>query len=333
MLVVIIGAIGLGLNIISIIFLHEHDHGHGHSHGHGHDHEHAQPGQIPLQVPSPPPEIALATLDVASDTQSADNAPFSSADHQEHRHTHKIFSSPKHHHDFGMMGVLLHVLGDAVNNIGVIISGLIIWKTSSPHRYYADPAVGMAIALMILLTSLPLVKKTGHILLQSPPLGIDVNDIKHDLETIPSVLSVHELHVWRLNQTKSLASAHVVVGADTSVEEFQSVAKTINECLHAYGVHSVTLQPEVQLRRRPIAGMSSFSRGPSEDGVMSFVTGADITRTATPLVRDDDDISPVVDELPASENAAAGGDFEESDAKKQCLMNCGMGCEKMTCCG
>jgi solute carrier family 30 (zinc transporter), member 1 len=83
-----------------------------------------------------------------------------------------------------MAGVLLHVAGDAFNNIGVIIAGAIIWKTTSPQRYYADPAVSMAIALMILISSLPLVKKTGHILLQSPPTGIDVADIKHDLETV-----------------------------------------------------------------------------------------------------------------------------------------------------
>lgn len=55
-----------------------------------------------------------------------------------------------------MLGVLIHVVGDAANNVGVIISALVIWLTSSPSRYYADPAVSMAIALVILTTSLPL---------------------------------------------------------------------------------------------------------------------------------------------------------------------------------
>jgi solute carrier family 30 (zinc transporter), member 1 len=87
------------------------------------------------------------------------------------------------------------------------------------------------------------VRKSGQILLQSPPIGVDVLDIKHDIEKVPGVLSVHELHVWRLNQHKALASAHVTI-ADPSLELFQQQAKTINECLHAYGVHSVTLQPE-----------------------------------------------------------------------------------------
>jgi zinc transporter 1 len=74
-----------------------------------------------------------------------------------HEHRHKIAGSKhEHHQDFGMAGVMLHVAGDAFNNIGVIIAGVIVWKTSSPNRYYADPAVSMAIALMILLSALPL---------------------------------------------------------------------------------------------------------------------------------------------------------------------------------
>lgn len=55
-----------------------------------------------------------------------------------------------------MLGVLIHVLGDAANNVGVIISGLIIWLTKYPGRFYTDPAVSMVIALIIFMTSLPL---------------------------------------------------------------------------------------------------------------------------------------------------------------------------------
>jgi zinc transporter 1 len=269
----------------------------------------------------------MAELDVASDIHSHDHShghshgpTIGQADHLEHRHNHKSGTKKHdHNHDFGMMGVLLHVASDAINNIGVIIAGLIIWKTDAPGRYYADPAVSMAISLMILFSSLPLVKKTGHILLQSPPLGLDVNDIRHDLEKIPNVESVHELHVWRLNQTKSLASAHVVVPSNTSVEQFQGVAKTINECLHAYGVHSVTLQPEVELRRRPIAGMS---RNVSEDGAGVVYSADGMSIPGTPGIAEDG-ISIAANDEPR----------DSEDRRRRCLMNCGTGCEKMTCCG
>ncbi len=61
---------------------------------------------------------------------------------------------------------------------------------------------------------------------------------------LPGILSVHELHVWRLNQQKALATAHVVT-SDSSLEVFMLRAAAVGECLHAYGIHSFTLQPEL----------------------------------------------------------------------------------------
>lgn len=83
-----------------------------------------------------------------------------------------------------MLGVLVHVIGDALNNIGVIIAALVIWQTNYDARFYADPGVSMGIAFMILLSSLPLVKNSGTILLQSAPRGVDLDDVKHDLEKV-----------------------------------------------------------------------------------------------------------------------------------------------------
>jgi zinc transporter 1 len=71
-------------------------------------------------------------------------------------HRHNSVRPSKKGYDLAMLGVLIHVLGDAANNVGVIISGLVIWLTKYHGRYYADPAVSMAIATIILLTSIPL---------------------------------------------------------------------------------------------------------------------------------------------------------------------------------
>ncbi|KAJ4992271.1 cation diffusion facilitator family transporter [Stagonosporopsis vannaccii] len=226
-LVLIVGCVGLTLNLISAAFLHEHDHGAGHAHSHGHTPSHTHGDMENLPVPSM-------------------HSTSSSGDHLEHLH-HSLVPS-KHGMDLGILGVLIHILGDAINNVGVIVSALVIWLTHSPSRFYADPAVSMWIAIMILVSALPLTKRSGKILLQSAPLGVKIDDVKHDLESIPGVLSVHELHVWRLDQRKAVASAHVVV-SDPDVRSFMKNAKVITECLHAYGIHSVTLQPELPRQR------------------------------------------------------------------------------------
>ncbi|OJI89857.1 hypothetical protein ASPTUDRAFT_132336 [Aspergillus tubingensis CBS 134.48] len=144
----------------------------------------------------------------------------------------------------GMLGVLTHVIGDAANNLGVMAAALVIWFTHYGGRFYADPGTSMGIAIMIMLSSIPLVRRCGIILLESAPNGVDLEDVKHDIEKIPGVLSVHELHIWRLNQHKALASVHVMV-SDCSVPSFLKLSKTINECFHAYGIHSTTIQPEM----------------------------------------------------------------------------------------
>ncbi|KAJ4317320.1 hypothetical protein N0V94_005005 [Neodidymelliopsis sp. IMI 364377] len=226
-LVLIIGCIGLTLNLISAAFLHEHDHGDGHGHGHSHEHAHDH-----------------------SDHNVGDVESIQAGSMHDHHieHLHLSLAPSKHGMDLGILGVLIHILGDAINNIGVIISALIIWLTHSPSRFYADPAVSMWIAIMILISAIPLTKRSGKILLQSAPLGVQIADVKRDLESIPGVLSVHELHIWRLDQRKAIASAHIVV-SDPDVEAFMKKAKVISECLHAYGIHSATLQPELPVSR------------------------------------------------------------------------------------
>jgi solute carrier family 30 (zinc transporter), member 1 len=92
------------------------------------------------------------------------------------------------------------------------------------------------------------------------------------LPQIPGIESVHELHIWRLDQQKAIASAHVVV-SDESMSNFIEKARTVNECLHAYGIHSSTLQPETAAEATAeastVAITASASAGSASEGVSS----------------------------------------------------------------
>ncbi|KAJ9222387.1 hypothetical protein DTO027B5_2536 [Paecilomyces variotii] len=159
-LILIVGCVGLGLNLISASFLHEHDHGLSSSPQAAEDIIYEE-GQYDLESIKP--------------------------EHHEHRHHTVQLGS--HGHDLGTMGVLIHILGDAVNNVGVIISALVIWLTHYDTRYYADPAVGMGIAFMILISSISLMRHSGLILLESVPTGVDLEDVQHDLEKVGNKLA------------------------------------------------------------------------------------------------------------------------------------------------
>lgn len=114
-----------------------------------------------------------------------------------------------------MHGVFLHVLGDALASIAVIVSAVIIMVV--PHdsifRTITDPLLSLVITVIILVTTIPLVRNTSHILLQGLPEALrgKVEEIKQSLVSISGVLAVHELHIWQLSDTKWISTVHVLV--------------------------------------------------------------------------------------------------------------------------
>ena len=87
---------------------------------------------------------------------------------------------------------------------------------------------------------------------------------------------MHELHVWRLDQKKAIASAHVVV-SDQNVSNFMEKAKTVSECLHAYGIHSATIQPEL-VKPSPSEAAAAASAAPAP----TVSTASSLRRRALP---------------------------------------------------
>jgi zinc transporter 1 len=172
-----------------------------------------------------------------------------SIDHKQHRHAQpKEQSKGGHSHgDLNMRGVFLHVLGDALGNVGVIATALFIWLTDYSWRFYMDPAISLIITAIILASAIPLCKAASRILLQAVPAGISVDDIKADIEDLPGIVSCHHVHVWQLSDTKLVGSLHVQVEFDFKGEgsaRYMELALAIRRCLHAYGIHSSTIQPE-----------------------------------------------------------------------------------------
>jgi solute carrier family 30 (zinc transporter), member 1 len=199
------------------------------------------------------------------------------------------------HGDLNMRGVFLHVMGDALGNIGVIASALFIWLTSYEWKYYTDPAISLVITIIILASAVPLCKAASRILLQAVPTGMNVDDIKADIEDLPQVISVHHIHIWQLNNTKHIASLHVQVDCEirgAGSEGYMRLAREIRECLHKYGIHSSTIQPEFYV----------LSEGGSPK--------------------------------PGSSTTVANSSGRDSPtADKSCLLDCGDGCaDKNQCC-
>ncbi|KAL8707442.1 MAG: hypothetical protein Q9220_007530 [cf. Caloplaca sp. 1 TL-2023] len=197
-------------------------------------------------------------------------------DHADHKHNQpQAESKGGHSHgDLNMRGVFLHVMGDALGNVGVISSALIIWLTPWSWRYYADPAISLVITVIILGSAIPLCKAASRILLQAVPPGISVDDIKHDIQQLSGVVSCHHLHVWQLSDTRKVASLHIQVEFDFKGEgsaRYMQLARAIRRCLHAYGIHNSTIQPEFCLdsTHRHTSGYNTDDEGSGDHGLRS----------------------------------------------------------------
>ncbi|SGZ31414.1 BQ5605_C044g12169 [Microbotryum silenes-dioicae] len=164
-----------------------------------------------------------------------------------------------------MRGVFLHVLGDALGNVGVIGAGLFIWLTDYEWRMYSDPLISLVITCIIFSSALPLgkgqaysrdvslelrlksaapfdtAKSASFILLQGVPSSIPLDRLRTAIANVPGVANVHELHVWSLSESKSVASVHVMTASDDMIE----VSSKIRRVMHRFGIHSSTIQPEI----------------------------------------------------------------------------------------
>ncbi|KAG8841425.1 hypothetical protein FRC20_005049 [Serendipita sp. 405] len=139
-------------------------------------------------------------------------------------------------------GVVIHILGDALGSIGVVVSGLIIWFLKSKARFYVDPALSLAITFLIMWSAIPLVRSAGFILLQGVPSSISLRTIHSAIGNVPGVGSVHELHIWQLSETRLIASVHIKVD---STRPYMDIVRDVKKLLHANGIHSGTVQPEI----------------------------------------------------------------------------------------
>ncbi|XP_076809895.1 uncharacterized protein LOC143452723 isoform X2 [Clavelina lepadiformis] len=236
LLVIIVGSVGLLINLIGLVLFHGHSHGHDHSHDHGHDHGHQHNHDHSKQC-----KISLANIyRFFRITIKLVSFLIAESNDSDNRDVEKV----KQHggSQLNMKGVFLHVLGDALGSVVVIISALIIYFVEEDWRYYADPVMTLVIAGIIMYTTIPLLKQSAMILLQTPPPHIKKDELMAKVKQIEGVLSIHELHVWQLSGNCTIASAHVTMHGQ---DDFVETAKKLNQVFHDIGVHSVTLQPEV----------------------------------------------------------------------------------------
>jgi cation diffusion facilitator family transporter len=131
-------------------------------------------------------------------------------------------------HSVNIRGAFLHMVGDLLTSVMVLVSGVIIlfrpW-------YWLDPLLSLLIVLFILKNCWSILRESTGILMNATPEGMNLERIKEAMEKIPGVLGVHYLHAWRISSSSTAFSCHVEV-CDQPVSGTESLSEAIRHELH-----------------------------------------------------------------------------------------------------
>lgn len=142
--------------------------------------------------------------------------------------------------DLNVRSAFLHVLGDAISSLGVILAAIIIWRTG---WMWMDPLMSALIGVLILLSSWRVLKSSIHILVEGVPEGMSLEEVGQTMAQVAGVNEVHDLHVWSLCSGHVALSAHVVI-ANQSLEEGDGLMMELKNRLLRFGIEHTTIQFE-----------------------------------------------------------------------------------------
>ena len=134
---------------------------------------------------------------------------------------------------------LVHVMGDLLGSVAAIIAGVVISLTGWMQ---IDPLLSMLVAVLILKSTIGVLRDSYHFLMEAVPHHIDYLKVGADLARIPGVLSVHDLHVWDMSPGEPALIGHLRIN---DLSEWPGVLEAVQAMLlERHGIDHVTLQPE-----------------------------------------------------------------------------------------
>jgi len=107
-----------------------------------------------------------------------------------------------------LRSTFLHLAGDLLNSVGVLVSALLIAWTGN---LMVDPVVSFLIAGTIVWSAIRLCREALHVLLEGTPGHIRIREVSEAIASVPGVSAVHDLHVWTITSGLVALSCHIVV--------------------------------------------------------------------------------------------------------------------------
>lgn len=152
-----------------------------------------------------------------------------------------------------------HVLSDLAGSAGAIVAAIVIVTTG---WLYADPIIGMLIAVLILASSWLILKESLRILLEATPSDIDSSEVGQNMVSIEGVEEVHDLHIWTITSGFPSLTAHVLVGRDCDCHQLRRELEKL--LLGKHGIRHTTLQVDHVHEEGNMVDAGQLTQAPEE---------------------------------------------------------------------
>lgn len=209
---IVVSVIALVFNLILFKILHSGD---GHYHlgggdcGHHHHHDHNETKNAEKGQSADTPKFN------GNDEKSSASGEKENDDKKSKDKEKPIIKNKEVRSNINLDSALLHVIGDLLSSIGVVVIAVIIYFY--PEAWYCDPIITYFFALIVLVTTIPLIKQCIIILMEGTPEKLNTKELvadiwalnKIDLEDEENILDVHDLHVWSISVGKLAMTVHL----------------------------------------------------------------------------------------------------------------------------
>ncbi len=145
-------------------------------------------------------------------------------------------------HNLNIKAAYLHLMGDTLSSIAVIIGGIAIWLYKI---FWLDPLITVLVGIYIIYHTRGVIKQSIDILMQATPSNIHLNEIQKRIENNDEIKNIHHVHVWKLDDTQTHLEAHINLYNNITMSKMMTVKKHLELMLKTeFNIHHITLQME-----------------------------------------------------------------------------------------
>jgi cobalt-zinc-cadmium efflux system protein len=145
------------------------------------------------------------------------------------------------HHDINVRSAFIHMLGDLLGSIGIVIGGLVIHYTGWQQ---IDPILSILIGVLIIWSAWGIIQESLNILLEGLPRGLELQSVTSAMREVKGVLDVHDLHIWSLGSQTRALSCHVLI-EDLPPSSSERTLRLLNDVLaEKFHIFHTTVQFE-----------------------------------------------------------------------------------------